>query len=783
MNIEVEGNSISFKKIKSIFFKYKFLNLLIIFASILLGAFKYYPTHPIYKSHITLEIEQQVNLNKTDFFGNKISEGREIETEIDILKSEFLIEKTIKNISFNTTYLKSSNLKKTQLYKDIPFVIKNLNFNSKKGHPHVYNIKDLGDNKFQLTRKRSFLGKIKNEIIKYLPLNKNNNTLDGIYSYSRPIIGRDISFTVEKISNFKSGDSISDTKYSFYFENDQEIINHIKQNLTIKPASFKSSVLKISFEDHIAVRARDFLNSFIDNYLYFSLKNQTQKDSKTLSFLNKQIDVIDERLKSSENGLLGFKESNNIADITLQRNEIITKLNNFKQELNNARIDYSITKNIYQSSKRGNYGDLSGLSNKYPILSTMLQNLENLQVEKERLLSTLTYQHPDVVNLSNGIFKLKKGIKNISKGIYSKIAQRVKSLEKITEEYQTKLTQFPKKEKELAKYERVFHVNDKVYNYLLQKQSELSIEKAAKHLKKNILDHAKVPTKPISPKLALFLTISTFLGIMLAILHTALRAFLDTLIKGQDDVYRITDIPIYGVIPFVKDSTNYNSAYVLDDPTSKTSEAFRVVKTNLEYIVTPDDSKVILVTSTIPNEGKTTFSANLAAILGMGEKTSIILSLDLRRPELHHKFSLSNKIGMSDLLANKANLNDIIWGHEKFKNFNIITSGSIPPNPAELISSKKMQEVITELRKEYDYIVLDTPPFDYVPDALGLIKHADISLFVVKSEFSEDKSVKEIDKLVQKLKIDNSGIILNSVKEKYYKSKKFDYKYLYHEAS
>ncbi len=780
MNIEVEGNSISFKKIKSIFFKYKFLNLLIILISILFGAFKYYTTHPIYKSHITMEIEQQVNPNKTDFFGNKISDGRQLETEIDILKSEFLIEKTINNINFNTTYIKSSNFKKTQVYKDMPFVIKNLNFNNKAGHPHVYNITDLGNNKFELKRERSLLGKIKSEIMKYIPIKKNDNSLEGIYTYSKPIIGKDISFSVEKVANFENKPNL---KYLFYFENDQEIIDNIKQNLTIKPASFKSSVLKISFEDKLAVRARDFLNNFIDNYLYFSLKNQTQKDSKTLSFLNKQIDVIDERLKSSENGLLGFKESNNIADIKLQRNEIITKLNNFRQELSNAKIDYSIAKNLYKSSRTGNYSNLSGLSNKYPILNTMLQNLQDLRVEKERLLSTLTPQHPDIINLSNGIFKLKKGIKNVSKGIYNKTLQRVKSLEKVTNEYQKQLVEFPEKEKELAKYERIFSVNDKVYNYLLQKQSELSIEKAAKHLKKNILDHAKVPTRPISPKLALFLTISTFLGLMLAILHTALRAFWDTLVKGQDDVYRITDIPIFGVIPFVKDSTNYNSAYVLDDPTSKTSEAFRVVKTNLEYIITPDDSKVILVTSTIPNEGKTTFSANLAAILGMGEKRSIILSLDLRRPELHHKFSLSNKMGMSDLLANKAKLEDITWEHEQFKNFNIITSGSIPPNPAELISSKKMQEIIKELRKEYDYIVLDTPPFDYVPDALGLIKHADVSLFVVKSEFSEDKSVKEIDKLVKKLKIDNSGIILNSVKEKYYKSKKFDYKYLYHEVS
>jgi len=188
-----------------------------------------------------------------------------------------------------------------------------------------------------------------------------------------------------------------------------------------------------------------------------------------------------------------------------------------------------------------------------------------------------------------------------------------------------------------------------------------------------------------------------------------------------------------------------------------------------------------LVTSNIPNEGKTVVAANLASVIGMSEKRVIILSLDLRRPEMHHKFGLSNKVGMSDLLAGKVSLKEAIWEHAIYPNLNIITSGRIPPNPAELLSSNKMKSVIEALKKEYDYIILDTPPINYVADAVTLFKLADINLFVVKSDFTEVKHINEFNKLVEKLSLENVGIILNSVKKKYNNLEQFDYKYLYYE--
>jgi len=281
-------------------------------------------------------------------------------------------------------------------------------------------------------------------------------------------------------------------------------------------------------------------------------------------------------------------------------------------------------------------------------------------------------------------------------------------------------------------------------------------------------------------KLPFIFAFSTLLGLFSVLVHTLLRTKLDVRLKTPEDITEATNMPLYGIIPFVENDT-YNSAYVLEDSTSTASEAFRAIKTNLDYVISPNGAKVILVTSSVPNEGKTVVAANLASVIGMSEKRVVILSLDLRRPEMHHKFGLTNKIGMSDVLSEKVSLKEVIWEHELYPNLNIITSGRIPPNPAELLSSSRMKKVVESLKKKYDYIILDTPPINYVADAVALFKYADINLFVVKSDFTEQKHMQELNTLIEKIGLENSGIILNSVKKKHNKLEQFDYKYLYYE--
>ncbi len=777
MQIEFEGSPYSFKKIINALFKYKWINLLIILTTISLGLLYYYLKSPTYESTATVEISANTQGNRLDFFGNVIAgTHHSAETEIDILKSEFLLFKTLYAIDRSISYYKTVKLKKIELYKDMPFQLYDVNIHNSEIVGRVFNIKHINKTEYQLSMKDSLLTNLFGILPSWAKVDIFKPSKKEIYKYGEVVNLPDCSFVIKKTGLYNRA------SYSFVLNEQEQIVEEIKNNLSIKPASFQSSVLKITYRDNIAKRAKEFLNSYVQNYIQYSKRNIVETDAKTLDFINKQLTLVSDKLGSSEDELQQYKTAHNILDIQTQKIELVEQLSDFQKQLKNAEIELNVVKKLYLNVKRGDYNIISSIEEDYPVLNTMLVNLEEIKMERERKLALFTDNHPDVVSLLSGINNLQNAILDISKGILEKSKDKVFSLKRVVKNYTQKLQALPEIEKELIQHERLFTVNDKVYNYLLQKQSELSVEKAATVLNKKILDFAKEPIKPLSPKRNLVLTISLFLGLILSLFHSMLRVKHDTKIKNRNDIYALTDIPLFGVIPFVKNSQKYNSAYVLDEPNSSTSEAFRDIKNSLEYTITTKKSKVILVTSTVPNEGKTTVSANLAAVLGMGDKRSIILSLDLRRPELHHKFMLSNKVGMSDVLSGKMDISKVTWENESFHNFNIVTSGAIPPNPSELLASNRMGEIIEELSQSYDYIILDTPPFEYVNDALSLIKYADITFFVVKSEFTDEKNISEINKIVKKLNIENAGLILNSVKVEHLVEKKFDYKYIYHEA-
>jgi capsular exopolysaccharide synthesis family protein len=401
-------------------------------------------------------------------------------------------------------------------------------------------------------------------------------------------------------------------------------------------------------------------------------------------------------------------------------------------------------------------------------------------VEKTNLLEEFTSKHPRVLAIEKNIKKIKNSIKKIAKGIKEQHLSAKRKYEAELKKEKEILKKYPQIEKYLVRHKRLFEVNDNIYNYLLKKQSELNVEKVSNLTNKRVIDYAKIPKKPLNKKLPFILIATLLLGVISALIHSIVRTHLDTKIKSSQDVEKISDIPIYGIVPYIEDKNRYNSLFVLSDQDSGATEAFRAIRANLSYISNPNSAKVILISSSVPNEGKTIVAANLATIIGMSEKRTILLSLDLRRPELHQKFSLPNDKGMSDILSGKIDYKKALWEHSRFKNLHIITSGPIPPNPAELIESNRMRKLLEELKKEYDYIIIDTPPINYVSDATSLFKYSDLNLFVLKSEFSDSRYLKELDSLLKKLNIKHNGIILNSVKSKYTVKKYFDERYVAH---
>ena len=776
MNVNYEGNPINFKRILNAIGRFKWTNLFIMLSFILFGIYYHITSKPTFESIATVQIKNVANDIRRDFFGNNIGAAAGLETEIDILNSNYLLEKTLKNIKNNIGYFRHSGLKNEELYENSPFIVKNFIIYNPKIYGKNILIHDLGNNKFKLEIEKPLLSKLsaslKSKKGGFAGFNK-------VYKYGQVFVNKDIALKIVKTKKL----NFVDSGYYFNIYSNEGLLKGIRKNLIVEQASRDSSILKISYKDSISTRAKNFVNMLVKNYLSYSIKDQLEDEEKELGFVTKQLNKTSNKLKNSENLLEKFKINNDVSDIATQNGELIRKVGILEENLNEAKINYERARRVDNEVQKGNYSVISTLGQEYPALTTLLDRLETLKATKEELLVNYTSRHPDVLSVNRSIKEIRRSIGSFSSNIKSQFLNMKNEYTLELNKCKSILKRYPEIEKKLGQHRRVFEVNDNIYNYLLQKQSELSIERAALASDKKVLDYGKSASVPLNKKLPFTLIISTFLGMIIALLHTIIRSAMDTKLKSVEDIQGITKIPLYGIVPYISDKSLYNSLYVMDDLNSGASEAFRAIRTNLNYLVSPNASKVILVSSSMPNEGKTIVAANLASIIGMSDKKCIILSLDMRRPELHDKFAVPNDIGMSDVLSGGVDYKKAIWEHKDYKNLHIITSGHIPPNPAELIESKYMENFIEELRAAYDYIIVDTPPINYVSDAISMLKHADLNLFVLKSEFSDAKYLVELDKILTKLDIKNSGIILNSVKSKYTIKKYFDERYIAHKTS
>jgi capsular exopolysaccharide synthesis family protein len=728
-------------------------------------------------SHTSLEVEVPAGNQRIGRMEDLIAAMQnpgvaDIDTEIDVLRSDMLLSKVASKIYTSVRYTAAEGLKRIEFYKNPPILVNDIRLYDKRLFSTTFIVKVLDENRFRLSYKKSILQKV---LTRIKETSKEHDTaFNSVYRFSEPVKGESFSFVVHNTSA-KPGET-----YHFTFYYKPELIKNIKKNLNIKPASARSSVIKITYEDINPYRVRDFLNILTQSYIALNIEKKSKTASSTLAFLDKQLAQIKQELQHSSDLLKRYKERNNFIDIDTKSREIVDKLIDYEKEYAQAKLQYQTFQILKKELRRGNYAAMSGFGRAYPILDNMVQQLQDTQARKAELLINLTPMHPDVVAVERRIVQIKRGIDEVAAGIDKELKQHLLALKRMVSKERAAMKQLPKKEQSLANLERVFGVNEKLYLYLLQRRSELSLLQASKVSDIRVLDKPYVALKPTKPNKTIVLMTSLFLGLLFSFFATFFR--FNTKIKSAEDIERNSDIPLLGIIPYVEKRDLYNSAYVLKEPTSTAAEAFRAIRSNLEYIApATKGGKVILVTSSVPNEGKTVVAANLASVLGMSEKRVIILSLDLRRPELHHKFGLSNKLGISDVLSGKAQIENVVWEHTVYKNLNIVTSGRIPPNPAELLASSKMKKLIEKLKQEYDYVILDTPPINYVADAVALFKYADVILFVVKSDFTDEKYLKAFNEIVNKMKLKHVGIVLNSVKKKYNKLEQFDRKYLYFE--
>jgi len=366
-------------------------------------------------------------------------------------------------------------------------------------------------------------------------------------------------------------------------------------------------------------------------------------------------------------------------------------------------------------------------------------------------LVDFTEIHPEVQKLTKNIDSMKESIKSALKSSFNQLVQRRSDLRKLIDKYTKSLESLPSQEKELANLSRPLKINQDVYEYLLQKKAETAILKSSTISNARIVDKAIDENGPIKPNRKLIIIVSFILGVIVGIAYAFLREFLIYTVQNAEEVEKITDIPLYGSIPLNKDDMTKSMFY----------EAFRNIRTNLQFLPGNEKNQVISITSSVSGEGKTTMTAALSEILARGNKKVIVLDLDLRKASLHKNFNLNNNIGMTNYLTLQNTLEEVIQETNIF-GLEMISTGPLPPNPSELILSEIFTEFLDRLKTKYDYIIMDTPPAGLVTDAVILMNYSDISFAVVRAQYTRKEFVKNIDRISREHAKNKMGIILNA---------------------
>ncbi len=771
-NLSNEDYNKDFKRLLGVFGKNKFLTFLIVALSVLGGLVYAYFAQPTYETYSTIEVSSdKLDMNMM-INGKGLSDDVTlIDTQVEIIRSRNMIEQAANKVAYQTHYFARSNYKENELYLDNPLEISELKVKSSHFYGTKFIIDVIDDNHYNLhTETDGLIAMLKKNIAASLGKRSKTVAYSGQHTFSDRIDTPDFSLVIKKKGDFEN------SQYAFYVEDKDSMISEISKNLSVFPTAKNGSVIKMIYQDNVSQRAKDFLDSLVDIYLSQSVTKKSSQASQALTFVDEQLKEVSKKLQESAIKLENYKEENNLINIETESDITLRQLSDYKAQLSDIKIQESAFQSLYEEFKRGNYGAVSSLAKEYPVLETLLSDFQRAKSEKITLLGTFTEAHPEVEKSNEKIEDIKMALESSIESINDTLREKKRSLEDTLYSKETILLKLPEKERELADLTRKYEVNEKTYQFLLEKQAEMSINKASTVSSNRVLDRAIVEKNPIKPNKAMVLGASALLGLIVAMLLALLRDFMDNKIKTRDDLAHMTRIPFYGVIPHVKTS---EKMFILEDQQSVASEALRLIRTNLEFISTEKKGKVIVVSSTVPGEGKTTTATNLAGVFGMSDKKCIVISLDMRRPMLHRVFALTNKVGMSTVLSKNSELKDVIWEHKKIENLDIITSGPIPPNPSELMQSGKLGNLIDELRETYDYIIVDAPPMGAITDAILLMKIADISLVVFRSEFSEKDFVSSLEDVIASYKIDNVGLVLNDVKPKNMSQSFFKYSYTY----
>lgn len=745
--------------LRDLFYKYvRFLPLFVLSVALtLFAAFVYLRyTVPIYRvgGSMLIKNEQQGG-GRSDKFEDVFLNDRSqnIQSEIEILKSKPLMQRVVDSLHLQFSYYAKGKIKTVNVYKQTPFKLTALQI-ADSGRSFTLKIKFINDREFRINgEKRTFT---------FDQVFQNN---DGVFSLA------------------KTAYVSASSEYSIIWSPTTAAARAYAGALQITPKTPGTGILGISMMTPNPQLGSDILNKLMEEYAVYTILKKQESSDKILAFINERISVTKHDLDSVSQTLLDYKLRNNIIDAEKQSENYFNNLSESDKIIIQETLERGKAEMVetYLKDKRNEFAKVpSTLMLQDATFSALVTEYNKSQLERQDMIeSQIPETNPTIIEKTAEIERLRTSILENLKNIKASISSTIAAMQRKSQFNQSELRQIPGKTKEQEEIERFKLTLETQYKYLLEKREETAITRASTISNSEIIDKSYPSGVPVKPNKKAIRILAVLLGLGLPALFIFIAEILNDKVTTRFDIERLTTAPILGEIGH---SYSRNVLIVNKTTRSMVAEQFRIIRSNLQYIINKEKS-VILVTSSYSGEGKSYITTNMGAVLALAGKKTVILEFDIRKPKLLSGLGIVKGPGITNYLVGKAKLEDLIRPVPDQENLFILGCGPIPPNPAELLLDQRVEQMFSWLRENFDIVLVDTAPVGMVSDAMTLSKFADSTLYLVRQGHTFKKQIALIDEFYQANKLPKLSIIVNDVKLKpgygYYGYGRYGYGYGY----
>jgi tyrosine-protein kinase Etk/Wzc len=720
----------------------RYLPLLVISVSIaLVCAYGYlrYST-PLYSARATMLIKtdkssggQGKEFDEVYFTGGRGN----VTNEIEILKSLTLAKRVAASLGLQKKYYVKGNIKTTLNYPVGPVALDIVQLID-SSRPVSFDINVLNDREFVFA-----------------------NEIEKKYRFGQPFQLPAGTFVI--IKNDSLFGQMQYKEQILVYEPLESAAFGVLGGLAVGAVKEQSNILSLTYLSTDPQLGKDILNQLMEEYSRQNIEDKNQTAARTVSFVNERLNLITRELGDVEKDLQQYKQRNQVVNLDAQSTLYLNKESETEKDLSQLEVQQHVISYLqeYIGDSKNQYAVIPALGIIDMSLQTSIEHYNEIQLKRESLLKTTTANNPTTKLLDAQLEKLRNDVGENLKNIKATQELKINALKQKNQQYNSRIGTVPIQEKELLEITRQQGIKQNLYLYLLQKREETAISLAATVSNSQVVDAAIGGNIPVLPNPKNVKILAIFLGLVIPIGFIYIRELLNDKISSRPDITKITDAPIFGEIGHSDDKA---TLLVRKNKRDVVTEQFRMIRSNVQFMVNSASHPVILVTSTFSGEGKSFISVNMGAVMALAGKKTVVLEMDIRKPKIAKSLDLSRTKGISNFLVGNVPVESLAQLVPDTDNLYVIACGPIPPNPSEILLSEKLSELFDYVKQAFDVVIIDTAPVGLVSDAFTLSRYADSTLYIVRMGYTLKKQVHFIEELYKTNKLPRIGLLVNDIK-------------------